>query len=98
MTYEEYLSECKDFARDTAKWAELDRYQFYTTNGNGWNESCDNGNGGISIAWAFHQTDSEIEAEAPQQFANEFVAQLQAAIDNEATEPDQLQCIVDLFS
>ena len=53
MTYNNYLTDCLTFARETAKWAALDHYSVYTTNGSGWKESCDNNNGGIDVKWAF---------------------------------------------
>lgn len=50
MTYNNYLTDCLTFAKETAKWAALDHYSVYTTNGSGWKESCDNNNGGMHSA------------------------------------------------
>lgn len=40
MTYNNYLTDCLTFAKETAKWAALDHYSVYTTNGSGWKELC----------------------------------------------------------
>lgn len=98
MKYNEYLSDCIDFAEKSESWNELDHSKpFITTNGNGWQETCDNANGGIDVSWAFHLTADEIRADAPQQYADAITELLQLAIDDEWT-ADQLQSIVDQFS
>lgn len=51
MTYYAYLNDCNDFARCSADWSDLDpRKPYITTNGHGWQESCDNANGGIDVS------------------------------------------------
>lgn len=98
MTYNEYLSDCLDFSKASRKWSEIDyRKPYITTTGNGWEETCDNGNGGIDVKWAFHLSAADIRRDAPQRFADSFAELLQLAIDNDARDPDQLQAIVDLF-
>lgn len=57
MTYNNYLADCLDFSKASAIWSELDpRKPYITTNGSGWQESCDNNNGGIDVSWAFHRS------------------------------------------
>lgn len=98
MTFYAYLNDCNDFARCSADWSELDpRKPYITTNGHGWQESCDNSNGGIDVSWAFHQDPADIFDYAAQHFADSFTQLLQLAIDNDDRDPDQLQAIVDLF-
>lgn len=98
MTYNNYLADCLDFSKASAIWSELDpRKPYITTNGSGWQESCDNNNGGIDVSWAFHRSSSDIRQDAPQHFADAFAELLQLAIDNDDRDPDQLQAIVDLF-
>lgn len=99
MTYYAYLNDCNDFARCSADWPDLDpRKPYITTNGHGWQESCDNANGGIDVSWAFHQDPADIFDYAAQHFADSFTQRLQLAIDNDDRDPDQLQAIVDLFT
>lgn len=74
------------------------RKPYITTNGHGWQESCDNANGGIDVSWAFHQDPADIFDYAAQHFADSFTQLLQLAIDNDDRDPDQLQAIVDLFT
>lgn len=99
MTYYAYLNDCNDFARCSADWPDLDhRKPYITTNGHGWQESCDNANGSIDVSWAFHQDPADIFDYAAQHFADSFTQRLQLAIDNDDRDPDQLQAIVDLFT
>lgn len=99
MTYYAYLNDCNDFARCSADWPDLDhRKPYITTNGHGWQESCDNANGGIDVSWSFRLRADKVRAAAPQKFADAFTESLQLAIDDDARDPDQLQAIVDLFT
>nr|DAF32280.1 MAG TPA: hypothetical protein [Ackermannviridae sp.] len=98
MTYNDYLADCLDFSKASWTWSELDpRKPFITTDGNGWQETCDNSNGGIDVSWAFHLNADKVRAAAPQKFADAFTELLQLSIDDDARDPDQLQAIVDLF-
>lgn len=83
MTYNNYLTDCLTFAKETAKWAALDHYSVYTTNGSGWKESCDNNNGGIDVKWAFHCRAKEIRDAAPQHYADAIIELVQLGIDDE---------------
>nr|DAE22820.1 MAG TPA: hypothetical protein [Siphoviridae sp. ct2hZ16] len=96
MTYNDYLTACLSFAKDTAKWAALD-HQFYTTSGCYWEESCDNNNGGIDVAWAFHRHAAEIRNEAPQHYADAIIELVQVAIDDR-WDAETMQSLVDQFS
>ena len=96
MTYNDYLTACLDFAKDTVKWAALD-HQFYTAASTYWEESCDNNNGGIDVSWAFHLHAADIRKDAPQHYADGILGLFQAAIDNEC-DVDTMQSLVDSFS
>lgn len=98
MTYQNYLADCISFSSESSKWGAIERGTYYTTNGTGWQESCDNNNGGIDVSWAFHLHANEVRAAAPQKFADAFSELLQLAIDNDDRDPDQLQAIVNLFA
>lgn len=96
LTYNGYLLDCLDFAEETAHWAALDR-KFYTTDGIGWLESCDNSCGGIDVSWAFHLSADEIRKDAPQHYADAIIGLVQLAID-ERWDADTMQSLVDQFS
>ena len=98
MTYQNDLADCISFSSESSKWGAIERGTYYTTNGTGWQESCDNNNGGIDVSWAFHLHANEVRAAAPQKFADAFSELLQLAIDNDDRDPDQLQAIVNLFA
>lgn len=54
MNKAEYISAAKQFAKDTSEWGGLDNYKMYVAiDGGKWVETCDNGEGGIAIDWAF---------------------------------------------
>jgi len=61
MTLVNYISDCKDFAREIKEhWPSRDDWSrqghmaaYYTTNGSGWEKTCDNSNGGIDVSWAY---------------------------------------------
>ena len=99
MTFQDYLTDCLDFSKASQTWSALDyRKPFITTNGSGWQESCDNANGGIDVSWAFRLHADKVRASAPQKFSDAFTDLLQLAFDDDARDPDQLQTIVDLFT
>lgn len=96
MTYTNFLLDCLDFAKKSSDWADLD-HPFYTTNGNGWQESCDNNCGGIDVSWAFHCRADDIRKDAPQHYADAIIELVQLAIDD-GWDADTMQSLVDQFS
>ena len=96
MLLKDYIDAAKTFAEDTKDWGNINQYAYYTTNGNGWDESCDNASGGLDISWAFHETDDKIEKEAGQHFIDEIAARLEQGID-EGWEADQLNEVLKLM-
>lgn len=50
MLLKDYIESAKIFANETKDWKNLNEYAYYTTNGDGWEESCDNASGGIDIS------------------------------------------------
>ena len=84
MTYNNYLTDCLTFAKETAKWAALDHYSVYTTNG-------------IDVKWAFHCRAKEIRDAAPQHYADAIIELVQLGIDDE-WDAEAMQSIVDQFS
>ena len=97
MTINNYVQACIDFSHDTASWGALDERQFYTTTGTRWEESCDNAQGGISVAWAFHCSDEQITRIAPEVYRDEISQELRVAIDDE-WQPDQLEALYELLT
>ena len=97
MTIHDYTQACIDFANDTSSWGALDEYQFYTTTGNGWEESCDNAHGGLSVRWAFHRSADEIMASASEEYRAQIAEELRAAIDD-GWQPDQLEALYGLLT
>lgn len=85
MTYNEYLESCLIFSHDSQDYIGLDRAKFYTTtqNGTGWEESCDNANGGLDVSWSFHLPEEEVKKQAPSMYARQIVECVRAMIDNE---------------
>lgn len=81
MLLKDYIESAKVFAEETKDWGSLNEYAYYTTTGNGWDESCDNASDGLDISWAFHESADEIEKEAGQHFINEIAARLEQGID-----------------
>lgn len=96
MLLKDYIESAKTFAKETKDWGSLNEYAYYTTNGNGWDESCDNAPGGIDISWAFHESAEKIEKEAGQHFINEIADRLEQGID-EGWDADQLQEVLKLM-
>ncbi len=66
MTIKEYTESCLKFAEASKGWEKLDENSFYTTFDKSWEMSGDNQNGGVGIEWAFHLTEDEIRAQAPE--------------------------------
>ncbi len=79
---QKYTDACIKFARDTSEWLQLDEYMYYTTNGTGWCESCDNANDGIHLDWAFHQSENNIRLHSAEMLFEHFAEELQLAIDD----------------
>ena len=99
MTYDEYLNACLKFAKDTKTWSWLDGSRWFTTNGGGdYEESCDNANGGINVAWAYKMNPDEVRKYAPQKFMDCCVEFLQLSIDDPSAANDFVQMAYDLFS
>ena len=57
-TLEEYREAVRKFLADSADWAGLEPYTFYTTGHYryDWAETCDNAHGGLDLSWAFYAT------------------------------------------
>lgn len=81
MLLKDYIESAKVFAEETKDWGNINEYAYYTTTGNGWDESCDNASDGLDISWAFHESADEIKKEAGQHFINEIAARLEQGID-----------------
>lgn len=96
MKLKDYINDCKDFAEKTKEWNNIDDKAFYTTNGLGWEETCDNCFGGIDVSWAFHKSDKEIEEEAPEEFIYLISLLIRLARDDE-WEPEQLDYIINII-
>lgn len=98
MNLEEYILTCKNFAHDTQDWGGLIDCKFYTTDGVGcWDESFDNAHGGLDIAWAFHCTDEEIEAEARWRYEGQLHDNLLEALEDKAFGLDQWKALGEQF-
>lgn len=99
MTYDEYLNACLKFAKDTENWSWLDRSRWFTTNGSGdYEESCDNANGGIDVAWAYKMNPDKVRKYAPQEFMDRCVEFLQLAIDDPSAANDFVKMAYNLFT
>lgn len=104
MKYDEYLNACLKFAKDTENWdAEnwswLDRSRWFTTNGGGgYEESCDNANGGIDVAWAYKMDPDKVRKYAPQEFMDCCVEFLDMALNDPSAANDFVKMAYDLFS
>lgn len=99
MKYGEYLNACLKFAKDTENWSWLDKSCWFTTNGGGdYEESCDNANGGINVAWAYKMNPDEVRKCAPQEFMDRCVEFLDLALNDPSAANDFVQMAYDLFS
>ena len=80
MTIKEYTESCLKFAEASKDWEKLDENSFYTTFDKSWEMSGDNQNGGVGIEWAFHLTEDEIRAQAPEKFLAYIAQELDMAL------------------
>lgn len=96
MTLNEYTKCCIDFAEDTKSFGSLSEYHFYTTGYFSWVESSDNSNNGISVRWAFHETEEEIRKKALYHFALSLKEELEIAVDEEC-DSEQVQHIIEKY-
>ena len=96
MLLKDYIESAKIFANETKDWKNLNEYAYYTTKGDGWEESCDNASGGIDSSWAFHEDAEKIEKEAGQHLIDEIANRLEQGID-EGWDADQLQEVLKLM-
>lgn len=71
---------------------------YISTTGDGWEESCDNANGGIDVSWAFHLDAKTIRDRAPQKFMDCCTDLLQCGLSDPSTEHDFIQSVYDLFT
>lgn len=93
MKIHEYTRECIEFAHATESWGNLSPFNYYTTRGNGWSESCDNDGGGIDVSWAFRKSDEFIKESAPQEFVDRIADLLRLGVDDE-WDADQFSSIL----
>ena len=99
MTYDEYLNACLKFAKDTENWSWLDGSRWFTTNGGGdYEESCDNANGGIDVAWAYKMDSDKVRKYATQEFMDCCTNFLQLAMDDPSAANDFVKMAYDLFT
>ena len=97
MTINSYTNAAIKFAADSADWNELDSSAFYSTSvTDTWAETSDNAHGGLLLDWAFHLSEDEIRARAPQEMLDQLATQLEQAID-EGWDADQLGAILELM-
>lgn len=98
MTIAAYTTAAIKFAADTAEWADLDPYAFYFTSvPDTWAETSDNANGGLLLDWAFHLSEDQIRARAPQEMLDQLAAMLDQAID-EGWNAEQLGAILEIMN
>lgn len=75
MTITAYTNAAIKFAKDSADWADMDPRAFYSTsNADIWAETCDNAHGGLLLDWAFHLSEDEIRASAPQKMLDQLAS------------------------
>lgn len=97
MTIRAYTDSALKFAADSAAWGAIRPYAFYTTGYPGeWEETADNGHGGLDLSWAFHEQESAIRDAAPQRYVDEIADQLEQGID-EGWDAEQLRCVLELM-
>lgn len=97
MTLENYAKDAINFAKESKNWTDLPFGRFYTTNGNGWEETSDNCIGGIDVSWAFHLTEEEIKDRAGQEMINRISELIRLVIDDE-WDGDQMEYIYRIIS
>lgn len=88
MNYKTYLEACKNFSRDSEPWLRKDDCSFYVTRGDDsdWTESADNACGGISVEWAFHLSENEIDERGPEEYAQVILEEFAVLRENECDE------------
>lgn len=97
MTLENYVKDAINFAKESENWIDLPFNRFYTTKGNGWEETSDNYIGGIDVSWAFHLTEEKIKDEAGQKMINCISELIHLAIDDE-WDSEQMKYICEIIS
>lgn len=98
MTISAYTKSAIKFAKDSADWSGMDPYVFYSTSvTDSWAETCDNAHGGLLLDWAFHLSEDEIRARAPQQMLDQLASMLDQVID-EGCDAEQLGAILELMN
>ena len=75
MKIKEYTEICKKFAKETQCLRSLNG-DFWMTHKHSFYASRDARLGGIDVSWAFHLSDKDIEAMAPQKFVDLLVRDL----------------------
>lgn len=95
MKFNDYLSACRQFSKDTAEWGALDSYKFYTTTGDGWEESCDNASGGIDVSWAFHV---DVDSDTAYKHYTGELEKIMTIAENEDWDEEQCAFVKDLFA
>ncbi len=99
MSIAEYTAACKNFAAASADWGGLPWGRYFTTSSTtagGWDDTCDNAHGGISVAWAYRCPPEIIELEAPQEFINALHDLLELAADT-GEYPAAVAAVIDLM-
>ena len=98
MTINAYTTAALKFAADSAGWGSMEPCTFYSTSvSDTWSETSDNAHGGLLLDWAFHLSEDEIRARAPQEMLNQLASLLDQAID-EGWDADQLGAILKLMN
>lgn len=95
-TINAYTDVCKKFSHDTQGWSYLPFASFFTTRGDGWEESSDNAHDGVDVSWAFKLSDPEIEEAAARVLYELLLEELQVAVDD-GWDSDQIANIVEKF-
>lgn len=81
-TVKKYAEICKQFSKDTAEWNDLEKNKFYTASRSAWSESDGNAAREVSVSWAFHLSDDEIEQRAAEKLFERLMAELNSSDKN----------------
>lgn len=92
-----YAEICKKFSSDTAEWGGLYEFNYYTTDGSDWKETCDNSHNGVDVSWAFHLSAEEIEQRAAEELYEQLMNELDLA-DSDGWDSDNFKTIYDKFN
>ena len=95
-TISAYTDACKKFSQDTQGWSCLPSTSFFTTRGDGWEESSDNAHDGVDVSWAFKRSGPEIEEAAAGALYELLMEELQVAVDD-GWDSEQISAIVEKF-